>query len=342
MELNRLAERVAKIAVLRGEKSAVEEVDQFLTLASRGQLPGFEVSVIRGIEADEAVRLVSGAFVTTYSDAVERGLARSKKWRELGDFAPDYEADRASVVVREMTWSPTLANPRGSGHGRSRMARPKFVGNPDASLWIVLDFLALVTEQRVEVAELLCCAPQFTDIDPNFAPGSSTGWASKDQWPVKELTDVQVSKTEDLLQAWRRFSGSERWRLELGLARLVSSVRRGRERFWLEDRILDVAVALEVLYELDRSELTYKLSTRAAYLLGDGRPNRRVDIFKAVKDLYGIRSGIVHGRKPMDRAKRQEAIDMAQRGFEIGRETLVEVLTRGKMPDWNKVALAAE
>ena len=222
MELNRLAERVARIAVLRGEASAVAEVDEFLTLASRGQLAGFEVSVIRGIAVEGAMSLGPGAFVTTYSDAVERGLARRERRPELVQFAPDYEADRASVVVREMTWSPALANPRGSGHGRLRMARPKFVGNPDASLWIVLDFLALVTEQRVEVAELLSCAPQFTDIDPNFAPGSSTGWAIKDQWPVKELTDAQVSKAGDLLQAWQRFSGSERWRLELGLARLVS------------------------------------------------------------------------------------------------------------------------
>ena len=36
----------------------------------------------------------------------------------------------------------------------------------------------------------------------------------------------------------------------------------------LQDRILDYSTVLEILYRLDRSDLTYKLTTRVGYLLG--------------------------------------------------------------------------
>ena len=160
--------------------------------------------------------------------------------------------------------------------------------------------------------------------------------------PDENRPTAQAPSASNLLEAWQRFGGDERWRLELGLARLVSSVWRDRGRFWLQDRILDVAVALEVLYGLGGGELTHKLSTRAAYLLAPSEPGRRVEIFEAVKDLYATRSGIVHGKKRTDRSKGQEAKDVAQHGYEIGRQTLLALLERGEVPRWQRVTLTAE
>ena len=88
--------------------------------------------------------------------------------------------------------------------------------------------------------------------------------------------------------------------------------------------------------------MTHKLSTRAAYLLGNASTQKRVDVFGAVNDLYAARSRIVHGRRRMDRVKREHAQKVAERGFEIGRDTLVELLNRGVMPDWTRVTLSSE
>ena len=93
-------------------------------------------------------------------------------------------------------------------------------------------------------------------------------------------------------------------------------------------------MALEVLYSLDAGELTHKLSTRAAYFLGPGSAEDRVDVFDAVHDLYEVRSSIVHGRGRMDRAERERAQQVAKRGFEIGRESLVVLLNRRVEPNW--------
>ena len=258
VELKQLAERAARIAVMRGDEVAATELDEFLTLASQGQLPGYEVVVLYGLAVESAVGLGPGT--------------------------------------------------------------------------------------RLAMAEILSCAPDFVDVNPNLGPGSSTWFVIPDQWQVVELTPAQATEVREWLETWASF-GAERGVLELGLARLVSSFRRHRGRFRLEDRVLDIAVALEVLYGLDSGELTHKLSTRAAHLLGR-EPERRVEVFEAVGRLYGARSRIVHGggrTKPSKRkSNREDAEQVVQLGFEIGKDTLWKLLNRGALPDWKKVVLSAE
>jgi len=59
------------------------------------------------------------------------------------------------------------------------------------------------------------------------------------------------------------------------------------------------AIALEslILIENDREELTYRLRTRIAHLLGGENYSKRGKIAKQVRDLYTIRSRIVHSDK---------------------------------------------
>ena len=63
-------------------------------------------------------------------------------------------------------------------------------------------------------------------------------------------------------------TGTARWRRSsVGLPRALA--RDGR--FAVEDRILDVAIALERMYELDRGEISYTLRSRAAWFSRRGR-----------------------------------------------------------------------
>ena len=328
---------------MRGDDVAATELDNFLTFASQGQLLGYEVVVFRGLAVEGAVNLGPGTRLASYKEAVRRGLVRKREPEPL-NVGPDYERMRASVLFREMTWSPCLVGPSTvKDFGADRPASEfGWVSGP--SLGVILDLLSLVTAQRVEMVEILSCAPDFIDVNPNLGPGSSMGFVIPDQWQVGDLTSAQAMEVGEWLEAWASFS-DERGVLELVLARLVSSFRRHRGGFWLEDRILDVAIALEVLYGLDSGELTHKLSTRAAYLL-DGGPERRIEVFDAVGRLYGARSRIVHGVGRTNPSKRKggrkDAEEVARLGFEIGKETLSKLLNRGALPDWKKVVLSAE
>lgn len=65
----------------------------------------------------------------------------------------------------------------------------------------------------------------------------------------------------------------------------------------IEDRIIDQMIAFESLYLGSEQELTYKLATRAAFLLRK-RKDHRILVFKNIKRAYSYRSRIVHGDNP--------------------------------------------
>lgn len=82
--------------------------------------------------------------------------------------------------------------------------------------------------------------------------------------------------------------------------RILASVQwAGRAAVELQQRpeeaFLHYAIALEtiILGSQQNVELTYRLSMRTALLAG-GTPEKRAEIKKEVRDLYGIRSKIVH------------------------------------------------
>ena len=340
VELKQLARRAATIGASRGDEAAAAEVDRFLTLGMEGRLPGYDVVVIRGLAMDSVVELGPGAGLASYEDAVERGLLKKEKPAPWNDVT-DYRDMQAMVLFRKMTWNPCLVPPRTSKHLNEPPPRVEFAWRTGPVLDVLLDLLSLATSQRIEVVEILSCAPDFVDIDPKFGPGTKMEFVSTDWWKVKELTSEHVTQACRLFCEWTRFDKGERDALELALARLVSSTRRNRGRFRLEDRILDVAVALEMMFRLKGGELTYKLSVRAAHLLDDGS-EARVEVFDAVKRLYEARSRIVHGDWHRKSGKRKEAAQVAERGYELGQDVLLKLLERGTFPDWKRLVLSAE
>lgn len=340
VELKQLARRAATIGASRGDEAAAVEVDRFLTLGIEGRLPGYDVVVIRGLAMDGVVELGPGAGLASYEDAVERGLLKKEKPAPWNDVT-DYRDMQAMVLFRKMTWNPCLVPPRTSKDLNEPPLRVEFAWKTGPAMDVLLDLLSLVTSQRIEVVEMLSCAPDFVDMDPNFGPGTKRWFVSTDRWEVRELTSEQVTQARRLFCEWMRFDKGERGVLELALARLVSSTRRNRGRFRLEDRILDVAVALEMMFRLKGGELTYKLSVRAAYLLSDGL-EARVEVFDSMKRLYETRSRIVHGDWHRKSGKRKEAAQVAERGYELGRDVLLKLLERGTFPDWKRLVLSAE
>ena len=120
------------------------------------------------------------------------------------------------------------------------------------------------------------------------------------------------------------------------IARLTEALARSG-RFQTEDKILDVAIALERMYELAGGEISFKLKTRAACFLETGTAGRR-RVFRDVEQLYSVRSAIVHKRKKQLSAEaKQEAFS---KGFEVARRSVVKLLRGGPPPDWNEIVIA--
>ena len=111
----------------------------------------------------------------------------------------------------------------------------------------------------------------------------------------------------------------------------------GRDgRFAVEDRILDVAIALEQMYELDGGEISHKMRTRVAWFLGADSESRLREM-KAVKEFYEARSAIVHNRKRKAVTQRQHVA--FAKGFDIARRSLFKLLRQEPPDDWDALVV---
>ena len=205
---------------------------------------------------------------------------------------PDYAGMGALVLAREMTWGPCLGPPRGFlDGGNDALATYRWLDGHPAG--IVFDLLTIVTSHRVQVLSMLNCAPQFVDLSPNFGPGSSTGFVHADHWTRKELTPNDADELRVRLDEWGRFDSGTRATLELAVSRLAGSIQRAGGRFAVQDRILNVAIALEVMYQLRRGG-SFTLTTRAGHFLADSTDDR-LSVAQWARALYRTRNAIVHG-----------------------------------------------
>ena len=94
------------------------------------------------------------------------------------------------------------------------------------------------------------------------------------------------------------------------------------------------------MYDLDGSGLTYKLSTRAAWLLG-GSAKERKQIFDKVQSFYRAGSDIVHGNveKHPDPDKFWKALE---NGHNVACRTFSELLCRDPITGWKKLVFGGE
>ena len=333
MELGDLVRFLTRTAVKSGCRDTTAQVERLLALSDANQVPGYEVTVFRGLTMVGEVELAEGLDILSYERAAQRSLVRNEPSGPANPM-PDYAGMGALVLARSMTWGPCLVPPRTSKDLGLQAPSPAFRCLPGCSAGVIFGLLSIATSHRVQLLSVLHCAPDFVGVNPNFGAGSSTGFLVDNAWTKKDLTPEHVSDLQNLVRAWSRFGTGKRRKLDLALSRLASSIHRRRGRFWLEDRILDTAIALEVMYELESPELSYRLATRAGHLLAD-TTDERIDISKEMKQFYRLRSSIAHGRRPAN------AGENARRGFDLALRTLRELLRRGDFPDWERLVMSS-
>jgi hypothetical protein len=66
------------------------------------------------------------------------------------------------------------------------------------------------------------------------------------------------------------------------------------DRDLIEDRVIDLFIALESMFSEDSEAIAYKIALRAAYLIET--EDKRKDLFEFLKRAYKERNSIVHGR----------------------------------------------
>ena len=206
---------------------------------------------------------------------------------------------------------------------------------------VIVDFLSVLTRCELDIVSVQYrCGDFMEEIDPNFTTGSTTALVERSRLrPFRStgqrLEGEHVDMLRETMRDWGRGDGIA----GRALRRLTSSVAR-TGRFRLEDSILDLSIALEMMYNID-NEMTYKLGTRAGYFLGNNAQERK-KTFDIVRRLYDKRSDIVHGRQTV----REELEQTSSDGLALARDTLLKLLRTEMTGDrnqfWNNLVMTGE
>ncbi len=341
LQLSILARYLIKSALLCGCAQAVDHLERFLSLSAEGRVPGYEIWIFRGLTLSGEIEIAPGLEIIDYQRAADRGLVNYEP-PSLRNPMPDYAGMSALVLAREMTWGPCLVPPMTS-RDEPLSITPDFRWAPGCGTDIVFDLLSVCTSHEIQILFITCCAPEFVDVSRGFASGMGSSYSHSERWKKRDFTEEHVRRLQDLLGLWSRFKSDELEILEMAINRLSSSIYRNRGRFWIQDRILDAAICLEIMYQLQPPELTNKLATRAAHLL-ETEPDRRIEIFDQVNAFYDARSNIAHGdkgRRKGERKKKMADFEAATEiGFALASRSLRALLENGEFPKWKQLIMS--
>jgi hypothetical protein len=121
------------------------------------------------------------------------------------------------------------------------------------------------------------------------------------------------------------------------LTRAIDRLGRSRLAIHPVDRALDLGMAAEIVLMHDQgrsnTEITYKIASRAAWLLGEDA-DQRAEIFEQIKQLYAARSTAVHSGALPSKSK----IDLDVADELVGR-VIRAILERGSFPDWKSLTM---
>lgn len=333
-DLRGLVSNLAKLTVETNGKNAANTLHRFLHLGKRGKLGAVEITLFYGLRLAERLDLGHDLLLAPYdSIKADYGLPDDPERAILVPLPPlPHEGDSITALVRGVTWGPAVVHPS---------TNIDWWSNGDTlpeEHATILNLLSMVIRRPLAPrGRWIRAAEWLQGIDSHFqCPFWSGGGHPTDGWWSEgELSDDEAKDFQGIVRDWRDYRGN-RDTMAYAIRRLaLSRFRTGRDG--MEDEVLDSSIALEIMYELDGSEITYKLAIRAGALLGTDA-DTRFDMFNRASAFYKTRSLLVHrGRAPKDSlnalAQAREA------GADIALRTLRELLHRGRPPHWDKLVM---
>ena len=322
-------------------RAAAAELHGFLTPDGEGGsdgVPGeldigYDAVLFYGLTLTERVDVADGMALLPFEEvrafvdeSLVTELARSgvgfHGWRSIG------------AAARRFRWRPELQRTGREGGPMVESPEPFFV-----QARTFLELLAVTHGVAVlPVAMLNDCIDRSAARLLGWEENSSSFYRGRSAHGFDGFNECPELAREALGEAMEAFeirTGERYARMAPIVGRLGEALGRDG-RFAVEDRILDVAIALERMYQLDGGEISHKMRTRVAWFLGADAESRRREM-KAVKEFYEARSAIVHNRKRKEVTQRQH--DAFVKGFDIARRSLFKLLREEPPEDWDALVV---
>ncbi len=336
----------ARASELSGDRfrTAVRELNAFLSPPRdedtagvlNGLDEGCDAMLFHGLTVTERVEIGDDMAILPYGE-----LGRFLDGEFVKELAPRnacFQGWRSvGAIVRPFPWRPAF---RRRGSVNDPMTPPPGPFFPDAARF--LDLLAV--HHAVPVLPLATLSNQIDQSagrllgQAKWSPGIYQSWPAQGFSVFAECPEL---KPEALREAREVFENREspRYRtLAPIIGRLAEALARDG-RFALHDKIVDVSIALEGMYDLPRWGVTSALEERASGFLGTDTGSRD-RIGKSARAFYDARSAIIHSRSAKASPFTNGAAFVA--GFDLAQRSLFKLLHDGAPEDWDKLPVTGD
>lgn len=330
-----IATRLINCGTESGFDDVASRLEELLSSREKHKLPCYHVSVFLGLRLNKEMQLSDGISIAPFervkdfldASGLENFVQNSKRFARAGSLG---------VVLKPSEWEPKIP-----AAGKELQSDIKWDNEFPKDAQTIVDLLAIAHGAPVKniICFEFCVDRRVSELMGTHIGGGTfiryTGLSINDDLESIFPSADKLSQVKDMF-SWLKTRCNDLERYESVISRLSSSLLR-KGRFAPHDKILDVAIALEQMYEIEGSGITYKLGTRASWFLEDNGP-KRVEVFDKVKDFYGARSDVVHYRK---KGKSKEwKTEQSDSGFDLASRTLFKLLGEGPPADWNKLVVS--
>ena len=295
-----------------------------------------------GLQVTENVRISRGMTIVPFKE-MQPYLDDEDLQRLAPDIAPYRAPDLIAAIRQPGRWKPLVQR---QGHREDYLppSPTRFFEDAD----VLLRLLSIThAAPVVSLGQMGFCIQQPAARllgYHRYNPGIN--WTNA-RPSLNNLSEPVPLDEEAFATAARPFEQRNEHRFK-DYAAIVARMAESRARtgpFAYQDRILDVAIALEQMYEVDPGEISFKLRARAACFLADTTAQRN-RIFGQVRDVYNLRSALVHSRRKSRKSKKlltpQHMTDTFETGFAMARDTLMKLLDQGPPDSWDELVISAD
>ena len=340
-----IAGLMARAAELPGDgfRTAAQELSAFLSPAGAEETAGVlgnldegcDAMLFCGLVVTERIEVRDEMEIIPYRDI--RRFVDEKYVRDLAPGGAGFHGWRSvGAVVRPFRWRPVF---RRVGNVNEPMSPPDSFF-PDAAAF--LDLLAV--SHAAPVVPLAALSGRIDKAAGRLLGREKQSLGFYQSWPAQgvdgfaECPALSAEALEDVREVFKNRENARYHQLAHIVNRLAQALARDG-RFAIHDKVLDVSIALEGMFDLPRRGVTKALEERVAGFLGvDAEDRNRIG--ENARTFYNARSAIIHNRSAKATPFTNSAAFIT--GFELARRSLFKMLREGAPDNRDKLAVASK
>ncbi|MFJ5538986.1 hypothetical protein [Vreelandella titanicae] len=313
-----------------GQKVAEENLNTFL---DTNETPVINTLWVLGIEVDETIHLANGLCITPISE-----MPSSREKEFYLRYSLDATGHQLPKPRAAITYVTSVSRSDKDNDPSSAFEKDKVFWDSSKLLYDLS--LAL------NAIEDTSCIPYFSTAYtlpemPVGVFGGSGGGAPLYDIIGRKVTKVTADKTDEINSVLLSLLDMPE-KEKAQYSRVLSRLSQAKRREQIEDKILDLGIALEMALLEDNKnnqQLSLSFRLRGSWLISSD-DTERLSIYRQLRDIYNYRSQVAHGGVLCGNDERKiRAVRESFPGLTLISERIVRRLICEEKPDWSKLLL---